>query len=178
MTNKEFLSEQNKHLEIERKFLIEYPDIEWIMSRIGVRKVEITQHYFDTAEERKLRIRTWKENGMTKYILTKKTRISDLVRIEEENEIAKEEYDSYLSTAWKDPEASNLRRISKTRYCIPYEGKTIEVDILPFWDEKALAEIELENENEAALLPPELKIIREVTEERAFTNYNLAEKCQ
>lgn len=185
MKNRELFIKQKKlldtfldvPLEIERKYLIEYPDVKWLEGLNEVCIVDITQHYFDSKTEKKLRIRCWQEKEKTKYILTKKTRVNDLVRFEEENEISREEYELLLKRAAANAEYSNLRKICKKRYRFPYAGKVVEVDIFPFWTDKALAEVELECEEETVELPPELKVIREVTEEKEFTNYNLAEKC-
>jgi len=155
-------------LEIERKFLIEYPDIAWLDSYPGGRRIEIKQIYFDTDSAKKLRVRTWKEAGGTRYILTKKTRLTDLTRIEEESELTCEEYEAMLAG-----KITNVRSIEKVRYQLPYKNKVTEVDIFPFWTDKALAEVELEYESEDAELPEEIRIIREVTEDSSFTNYNL-----
>lgn len=162
-------------LEIERKYLIEYPEINRIRCMEGTQEVEITQYYFDTEEEKKLRLRTWKENGRVKYILTRKTHITDMTRIEEESEISREEYENLIERAKSFGEDANMRSIAKTRFRFPYGGKTVEVDIYPFWSDQAIAEVELENEAEEVSLPPELKVIREVTEDKYYTNYNLAE---
>ena len=167
-TVKQPVTADGRPLEIERKYLIEYPDIGWLEAFPGMEKAEITQVYFDTEEDRKLRVREWRGKDRTVYYLTRKKKITDMVRIEEEREISEKEF---LEMPGK---GSGARRISKTRYCLPYEGHTIEVDIFPFWDDRAIAEVELENEDEAAALPWELHVIREVTSEKEYTNYSLA----
>ena len=169
--NKPFNAD-GKPLEIERKYLIEYPDTDWLKSIPDVKVVRITQYYFDTDTEKKLRVRIWEENGTVRYIFTKKTKVTDMTRIEEERDISEEEYRNMLLTA-----RSNKKRISKTRYRFPYAGKTVEVDIFPFWNSRAVAEIELESEDEAAELPPEIKVIADVSGDSSYTNYNLAESA-
>lgn len=164
------VNESGKPLEIERKFLIEYPDITWLEGIDGIQIVKISQYYFDTDSERKVRIRSWEECGSIRYILTKKTRITDMTRIEEEYDISYEEYKNLLSAA-----QANKRKISKTRYRFPYAGRVVEVDIFPFWNDKAIAEIELESEEERVILPPEIKVIKDVSRDRCYTNYNLAD---
>ena len=81
------LSADGKPLEIERKYLIEYPDIGLLENYPGVVKAEITQVYFNTENEQKLRVRSWKTADRTVYYLTRKKKISDMVRVEEESEI-------------------------------------------------------------------------------------------
>ena len=55
-----------------------------------------------------------------------------------------------------------------------YKGQCFEIDIYPFWKDRAVMEIELENENQAADFPPEIEIIKEVTEDRRYTNSSMA----
>jgi len=156
-------------LEIERKYLIEYPDIQWLESYPESERIEILQTYFNTVSEEKLRVRIWKTKLATLYFLTKKTKITNVTRIEEETELTKDEYDRLLADA-----VSGMRQLSKVRYRLPYLGKTVEVDIYPFWDDKAVAEVELECEDESVKLPDKIKVIAEVTEDKNYTNYNLA----
>ncbi len=161
---------EGKCLEIERKFLIEYPDVSCFEKYKDVEKAEITQIYFDLGDEKKLRVREWKGERNTFYYLTKKKKITDMIRIEEEREISEKEYHDMP----RSKGASNLRIISKTRYSFPYEGHIIEVDVFPFWNDKAFAEVELEDPDEEVKLPPELKVIRDVSEEKEYTNYSMA----
>jgi len=163
------VSEDGRPLELERKYLIEYPDPGWLDSYPGSERIEILQTYFDTVTEEKLRVRIWRTEGATSYILTKKTKVTNVTRIEEESEISKSEYDDLLARA-----VSGVRQLSKIRYRLPYEGRTVEVDMYPFWDDRAIAEVELESEEEYVKLPEELKMIAEVTEDKSYTNYNLA----
>ncbi|MDO4939637.1 MAG: hypothetical protein Q4E54_06725 [Lachnospiraceae bacterium] len=163
------VSEDGKPLEIERKYLIDYPDIRWIEEYPDAKKAEITQVYFDTDEEKRLRVRKLETGGKKYYYLTKKKKISNLVRIEEEWEISEEEYDNLPQKA-----VGKRRMISKTRYALPYNGRVVEIDIFPFWKDRAIAEVELESEDEEVRLPGEIKIIREVTEEPEYTNYQMA----
>lgn len=67
-------------------------------------------------------------------------------------------------------------RVIKKRYKVPVGALTIEVD--EFQDrDLVLAEVELEHEDQAVALPPWLTgaIVREVTEESAYVNLNLAQ---
>ena len=70
-------------LEIERKFLIAYPDTALLDSLRDCSKVEIEQTYLSDRS----RIRKWCENGKTVYIKTVKEKISEITRIETESEI-------------------------------------------------------------------------------------------
>ena len=55
-----------------------------------------------------------------------------------------------------------------------HNGKYFEIDIFPFWIDKAYVEIELTDENEYFELPEFLKVIKEVTQDKNYTNRALA----
>ena len=48
-------------------------------------------------------------------------------------------------------------------------------NLFPFWSDRALCEIELSHEHAPVTLPPALKVIREVTDDAAYSNAALAE---
>jgi CYTH domain-containing protein len=56
-----------------------------------------------------------------------------------------------------------------------YEGQYFEIDLFPFWSDRALCEVELSHEHAPVNLPPALKVIREVTDDAAYSNAALAE---
>ena len=155
--------------EIERKYLIEYPDKAALESAEGVRVKRIEQTYLLAGAGETRRVRKMTENGVTRYIETRKYRVSDLRATEEEKELSAAEYDTLLKLA--DP---TLRPILKTRYAIPYKGHTAEVDLYDFWQDRATLEVELVDEQEAFELPPFLRVIREVSDDKRYKNVNLA----
>lgn len=67
------------------------------------------------------------------------------------------------------------RQIRKNRYCLTYNNQYFEIDIYPFWNDKAIAEIELSDENAVVEFPKEIKVIKEVTDDAAYKNASLAE---
>ena len=155
--------------EIERKYLIEYPDKALLESAEGVRIKRIEQTYLQAAAGETRRVRKMTENGVTRYVETRKYRVSDLRATEEEKELSAAEYETLLQLA--DPA---LHPILKTRYAIPYAGHIVEVDLYDFWQDRATAEVELTSEEDAVELPPYLHVIREVTAEGRYKNVNLA----
>ena len=157
------------HYEIERKYLIEYPDKSVLESAEGVCIKRIEQTYLLAAEGETHRVRRLAQEGKVRYIETRKYRVSDLRATEEERDLSKEEYDALLKKA--DPARTP---IFKTRYAIPYAGHVAEVDLYDFWQDRATVEIELQSETEEAVLPPFLHVIREVTEDKRYKNVNLA----
>ncbi len=158
-------------LEIERKFLIEFPDINMLKNIKTCRKVPITQAYLTTPEEGNFRIRKRGEGDRAVYIKTVKIKISDIKRIEKENYISKEEYYNYLS---QREHITGI--ISKDRYCIVCGSTYYELDVYPFWNDRATLEIELLSEDQLYKLPEFVKLIREVTFEKEYRNFALAQK--
>ena len=157
--------------EIERKYLIEYPDAVQLEKYPGATVSEIAQTDLKTNDGFTSRVRKRTTNGVTKYIFTEKMRITDVKCIENERELSAEEYEELLDLA--DPERNT---VYKTRYCLPYNGRVVEVDIYPFWSDRAIAEVEMESEEEAVRLPEVIKVIRDVTGERAYKNASIAKK--
>lgn len=163
--------DKNQPLEIERKYLIGFPDLALLEQAQGYGKTEITQTYLKSqSTEFGSRVRKRGAGGIYTYTKTYKRNISMIRRIEIEEEITKEECEALLKEA--DPA---LKTISKVRHCFYYEGKLFELDIYPFWNDRATLEIELSDESEPFALPPFLHIIREVTEDRRYRNRSLAQ---
>ena len=156
--------------EIERKYLISYPDVNALAAIDGSYKIEIMQDYLTpgTAGENR-RVRKWVTESGCKYIYTQKQKISNLKRIENEYEITKDKYDELLKE--KD---SETHTIEKVRYRVPYGGLVYEIDIFPFWDDQAYMEAEIESESQEISIPPFVKLIREVTDDKRFSNNALA----
>ena len=163
-----FLGEPEPY-EIERKFLIEYPDIKTLESLPNCRKIEIVQTYLKTDDGKEFRIRQRGENGSFIYYKTTKHQITEMKRIEIEERLSKGEYLQLLMNA-----GPVKRQIRKTRYCLTHDNQYFEIDVFPFWDDKAIAEIELREENAEIRFPTQMKIIREVTEDPRYRNSSLA----
>ena len=156
--------------EIERKFLIEKPSEEAILSLGCISKSNIIQTYLkkSTPEiERRVRQRGTPKDGFSFYY-TEKTNVSNGERVEIEDKISPSEYINYLSEA-----DTSLHQISKTRYCFIYKNKYYEMDLYPFSDKYAILEIELNDINEEIELP-NLTIIKEVTDDDRYKNHALA----
>lgn len=163
-----FLGEPEPY-EIERKFLIEYPDFEWLESNPTCKKVEIIQTYLNSTENEEVRVRQRGTDGNYIYFQTIKRKVSDLKRIEIEKRLSQSEYIELLMNA-----DTTKRQIRKTRYCLTYNNQYFEIDVYPFWKDKAIAEIELDDENTEIVFPPQIKVIREVTDDDSYKNSSLA----
>lgn len=155
--------------EIERKFLIRYPNTDWLESLPACRKVEIVQTYLrsDPDEEIRIRQRGSGENSM--YYFTEKRLVNGRKQMRTQRRLTPGEYQLLLMQA--DP---SMRRIEKIRYCLTYEGQYFEIDIFPCWDDQAIAEIELSSADVPVVFPPELEVIREVTGDPRYRNASIA----
>lgn len=164
-----FLGEPEPY-EIERKFLIEYPDIRWLEGNPACRRIEIIQTYLQSSDGEEVRIRQRGADGHYIYFQTKKRRISAVKRVEVERRLSQEEYLRLLMEA-----DTSKRQIRKTRYCLTYKNQYFEIDVYPFWNDKAIAEIELRDENAKIVFPKQIKVIREVTDDDSFKNASLSQ---
>ena len=143
-------------MEIERKFTIkELPDL----SKYPYKK--ITQAYLNT--DPVIRIR--REND--EYVLTYKGK-GLLAREEYNLPLNKESFEHLLLKA-------DGLVISKTRYLIPYESYTIELDV--FEGDLApliMAEVEFDSEDEAYAFIPPSWFDQDVTQDKRYHNSNLS----
>ena len=140
-------------MEIERKFLVkEIPD-----GSGECPKHRIQQAYISTNPV--LRLRRWDDT----YILTYKGP-GLLAREEHEFPLSQESYAHLLTKTEGTP-------ISKTRYCIPWEAYTIELDVFeePFAP-LVLAEVEFPDEAAAEAFQPPEWFGEEVTYDPEYTN--------
>lgn len=157
-------------LEIERKFLIRYPDIEKLKEMPDYRCVHIEQTYLESDDDfAGGRIRRITEGATVTYIYTFKEKISDLTRYEFEKAITREEYLQLLSH--KTPDTIT---IEKDRHSFSYAGLTYELDIYSFWQDRATLEAEVDSEDTPIPIPPCVELIEEVTFDRRYRNSQLS----
>lgn len=145
-------------MEIERKFLVNE-----IPSLSGLRYSKITQGYISFSPETRIR------KMDDKYYLTKKGE-GMVVREEIENEVLKSEGEKYFEQV-----ISNL--IIKTRYYIPYDKHTIELDIYEgIFKGLIVAEVEFESLDEANLFTPPTWFGEDISNNIEYRNKILATK--
>ncbi len=161
-------SSSGEPLEIERKFLIRMPDRE-TLERESVKRIRISQIYLRADAGVSARLRRSETDSGTTLFLTEKTHVTHRTRVEREREISPREWAELIRRA--DPDR---RPIEKTRWCVPYAGHMLEIDVFPFWDDRAFCEAELAAEDEDLSLPEWIRVIREVTEDPRYNNSSLA----
>ena len=164
----------NKHTElpkeIERKFLIQKPDLQLLKTIDGCQATEIIQTYLiflDDGFNRRVRKRGNPEHW--EYTYTRKKKIGFGERIELEDEISESQYLELLKEA--DPE---YHPIQKIRCCIPYENQLLEIDLYAFSEKYATLEIELSDIHTPVILPDWLEVIADVTDKDGYSNFALS----
>lgn len=165
-----FLGEPEPY-EIERKFLIEHPDIALLEKQPNCQKVEIIQTYLRSDENKEIRIRQRGAQGSYIYFKTVKKYVTPTTRVEMEERLSEKEYLKLLMEA-----DTSMHQIRKTRYCLSENGQYFEIDLYPFWKDQAIVEIELLSEEQEIQLPGFLHVIKEVTDDDSYKNASLARR--
>ena len=162
----------NEPLEIERKWLIEYPSVDMMKNMTDYDYSEIEQTYTNYMEHSVYgRIRKRGKKGNYKFYKTFKKKITNLTRVEYEDEITAEEYNKIMKH-----KREGFNTINKVRHTFIYEGLKYEIDVFPFWNDRAFMECEVNSEDAKIPIPPCVKVIKEVTDDSRYTNSNLAQK--
>lgn len=160
------------NIEIERKLLVEMPDVEVLKKQSGYNASFIEQIYISLESNGEYvgdRIRKREYEFATKYYRTHKEDITKMSRLEIENEISAEEYNRLAVHRVED---SCI--IRKVRHCFNYMNQLVEVDIYDFWSDKAVVEVEIEDEQQKVVLPDFIRVIEDVTMDKSYSNYSLS----
>ena len=162
-----FLGQEERY-EIEKKFLIEYPDFSYLESLGKCVAVDITQTYMTRKDGIRIRLRKRGIGNDNVYFETIKQTISDTKRIEKERRLSYQEYVQLMAVP------GPKKQLKKKRYCLIYESQYFEIDVFSFWNDKAIMEIELDHEDDEIIFPDFIKIIRDVTSEKEYRSVALA----
>ena len=106
-----FLGEPEPY-EIERKYLIEYPDIKWLESNPSCQRIEIIQTYLNSAAGEEVRVRQRGVDGNYIYFQTIKRKVSDVKRVEIERRLSQAEYLKLLMEAERPSDRSARQDIA------------------------------------------------------------------
>lgn len=164
-------------LEIERRFLVDLP-LRWYgkFKVLTAPKSKIYQTYLVEPDEENSRVRYIVDGGdlrnisRSHYTYTRKTFVSPGINKEIETDLTQSQYRDKLVL-----QDVSRNRITKTRYCIDFDNRKFELDV--FEDRLvglAILEIELKSMTEEVLLPPYLKVGKEVTDDKFYSNRSLA----
>ena len=152
-------------VEIEKKYIIEKPSVEALSAMDGYSSSDILQIYLPTDDGSTHRVRRRIDRDRVTYTETRKRRIDEMSATEIEGEISKERF-SELSESPKE----GTRPINKTRHTFLYLGQLFEIDVYPEWERTAIMETELETRDVRVIFPDCIKIIRDVTGDKRYSN--------
>jgi len=158
-------------IETEKKYLIQIPDIAALFALPGAVKEDMEQIYLVSEAGKSRRLRKSIRGCDVHYIYNEKSPVSAASKLETERNLSKEEYD-----ALKKEADSSRNAIYKTRYTVPAFGFLYEIDIYSFSKNRAILEVELEDESVCPPMPPFLRILSEVTNEKAFSNHAISKE--
>ena len=158
----------SEHLEIERKYLIAMPDTRALRAACS-HVYEMEQTYLAAAPGVTARVRRRQEGERVEYFYTEKEFRTDRTCVERERAVTEEEYHRLLMR--RREEGVTLR---KTRWCMLYAGRVLEIDVYPFSNDRAIMRAALPQDAPALQAPPEITVLREVTDDPAYKNRQLA----
>jgi len=160
-----FLNENTLH-NYQRKFLIDYPNIKYLESLDYCQRVEILQTYIGE-EDNFIRLR---RRGINRHYVYFETRFNN--GIINERRITSREYKDILFNV------KHKKVIRKTRYCLREKSQYFNVDVFPFYKDKAIISIDLDHEYDKIIFPEFVNIQKEITHDPEYANYNLAKEVE
>lgn len=154
------------NLEIERKYVIEKPQIDKMRECGAYTSSEIVQIYLDAdaGVTRRVRSRAYPD-GRVQYFETEKRRVDKMSAEERERKITKAEFDNFSLQI-----AQDTRPIIKTRHTFDYLGQTFEIDVYPEWHTTCIMETELPSRDTEVKMPSFIRIIADVTGDKRYSN--------
>ncbi len=157
------------NIEIEKKYIILLPDEKELSSMENYEKSNITQIYLSSEVGVTHRVRSREKSGKVVYTETKKIRIDKCSSFEDEREISENEFFELCKNARADSSP-----VIKIRHSFLYLGQLFEIDAYPEWKNTAILETELDSRESVVSFPSFIKIVREVTGERAYSNASMS----
>jgi CYTH domain-containing protein len=167
-------------LERERKFLIKLPSswsdlAELFEYLVDVKRISQT-YLVAKPGEQAARVRKTVEgpadDTKTVYHFNQKKPVETGVHEEKEHEISDKDYEKALKK-------SNPAKcaVEKTRFVFDYHDQVFELDLFKgHLKGLAIMEIELKDMKDTVELPPFLKVVKEVTKDKSYSNFALADK--
>ena len=160
-------------IEREQKFLISF-DRNDLPSH--AQHIDIEQVYLAISDKEEIRVRKRGQNGyFTYYQTTKRPGLTPDERYEVDRIINSDQYHFGLSLKQSDTDI-----IFKERTCFLHKDQYMEIDkfndknVLP--PRTGLLELESTNKNSSIQIPPWIKVIKEVTGEKEYSNAYLSQR--
>lgn len=153
----------------ERKFLIRFDGPASIAAYAPVEML-ITQSYLvGSGDGTERRARKVQNGGNIAYYYIEKQQVSAVERIERERMLTQKEYVRIIDEV--DPKFGS---ITKHRYCLKNGEQYMTIDTYAGSPSLAILDVQLADQNDAAHIPPELEVIREVTGEERFQGHMIS----
>lgn len=153
----------------KRKFLVEMPDTELLKKQRSAAVLEMMQTYLvSTRPNTVRRVRQQSSGGESLCFYTEKRCGEDGKHWVTERPISQKEYVAYLMES-----DMSMYPVRKTKYRFSYADRRMELDVYPFSAEKAVLFV-YGDTNAPLELPDELRLIREVSNEKEYKNSALA----
>ncbi len=159
-----FLGEKT-YINEEKRYLIEYPNIDFLQNLKSCKKVDVIQTYLKSNNKEEVSI---EQRGVDGNYIYSKIQNNKFENVKEEKRITKEEYLKLLMDA-----DINFRQIRKTRYCLMNDKCYCNIDIYPFWKEKAIMEFQMKKDKEI-LIPSYVNVLKEVSDDERYDSYSIA----
>ena len=149
----------------KKKYLIKLPDASILKN---MKKIEIYQSYLKCDNNEKIQIR--KRGEGDEFIYSQiKTRIQDDQIIKVEKRLSQAEYQDKLV------DIDHARKpLHRTRFCFSEQSQYMEIDIYPFWNDKAILNIDLSKVDDEVQLPAFVKVIEDITNKKEYLNSELS----
>lgn len=156
-------------MEERRRYLVEVP--EDAVASMRFRKVEIMQTYLPSDGDKEVYVRQRGIDGEFSFTKTVYYDTRDPASsIELESRIEGDEYAKSLIAA-----DSRMAQIRKNRYCyVDQDRHYLKIDFYYGTPGYALLEAEVRNKNDKVNLPDWAKVVREVTNDPRFSNYEIS----
>ena len=155
--------------EVWHKYLIAMPDVEKLQTEFSASAIDMMQTYLVKTQPNVVRRIRQQKNGQEYLYFYTEKRYADKDAWETEKPITQKEYVQYLMEA-----DTALHAVHKTKYRFVYQGCRFEIDVYPFSNDRAIMRAALPQDAPALQAPPEITVLREVTDDPAYKNRQLA----
>ena len=150
------------------KYLIEMPELSALEQNYQATGVSMMQTYLQSPNPQLRRRVRQQQNGSEYLYFYNEKRETETEKWETEKPISEREYIRYLMEA-----DTSFHAVYKTKYRFLYAEQRFEIDVYPFCADRAILRM-ARQENAEENLPPEIRVIREVTGDPNFKNSRFA----
>lgn len=176
----------------EKKYIISMVDLELLKNKYNTETVYVERTYLNPTEENVERVIKYtstidkasdtvnteqvnqqnqtNKNKIDRYYYIENCTSIDIYKDDTEKEIGIKDYNRL-----KQEIKPNTHPLKRKRIKFVYQGTYFEIDIYPFWSDKAILKVEKSNgKDEPVSLPKEIKILSDITGDQRYKLRNLA----